>query len=403
MKPRRYKYSEVFRGLYTFLGYVYTSFANRIDVLHIGLKRTRQTATCPKCGRRCPLTNDYYPRIVRDLDIGNKQCYISFQENKINCLCGFRGNEKLEFVRPYSRCTIRFEEFIYRLCEKMTISDIGEIMGLDWKTIKDIDIYYTKQRIESLCNLNPTRLGIDEVAYEKGQKYLTVVRDLDLNKVIWVGLDRKEASLDAFFDELGWEKALRIRVAVLDMWDPFIASLKNHCPHLEIVFDKFHIVKYITDALDEVRRKEFAVADDEDRKEMKRKRFLILMRAENLDDAQREKLDRLMTLNETLYKGYLLKEQIQDILDEKDLSVGISRLERWIQNVQESGIGPFVKCIKTIKHYFYGICNFFKHQVTNAGSEGFNTKINIIRRRAYGYSDLDYFILKIFQACGVMK
>lgn len=369
----------------------------------IGLERTRRTATCPKCGRRCPLTKEYYPRLVRDLNVSTKRCYISFLENKIYCLCGFRGNEKLEYVRPYSRCTIRFEEFIYLLCEKMTISDISELTGVDWKTIKDIDIFYTRQRIESLCNINPIRIGIDEVAYEKGHKYLTVVRDLDLNKVIWVGLERKEATLDAFFDELGWEKQLRIKVAVLDMWDPYIASLKNHCPHVDIVFDKFHIVKYITEALDEVRRREFAVADDEDRKEMKRKRFLILKRAQNLKDDQREDLDRLMKLNEPLYKGYLLKEQISDILDEKELGGAISRLEKWIQNVMVSGIEPFIKCVKTIRHYFYGLCNYFKHQITNAGSEGFNTKINVIRRRAYGYSDLDYFILKIFQACGVMK
>jgi transposase len=285
----------------------------------------------------------------------------------------------------------------------MTISDISELTGLNWKTIKEIDIFYTKQRIESLKNIFPTRIGIDEVAYEKGQKYLTVVRDLDLSKVIWVGLDRKEASLDAFFDELGWEKTLRIEVAVLDMWDPYIASLKSHCPHVDIVFDKFHIVKYINDALDEVRRKEFAKASDDDRKDMKRKRFLILMREEDLNDTQRERLDKLMKQNETLYKGYLLKEQISDILEGYDLGEAISRLEKWIQNVMESGVEPLIKCIKTIRHYFYGIANYFRHHVTNAGSEGFNTKINIIRRRAYGYSDLDYFILKIFQACGVMK
>jgi len=403
MKPRRYKYSQIFRGLYTFLGFVYNSIANNIDMIAVGLRKTRTTARCPRCGHRWPLTNENYPRFVRDLDIGTKRSYISFIENKILCTCGFRGYEKVDFVRPYSHCTIRFEEYIYRLCEKMTLSDISEITGLNWKTIKEIDIYYTKQRIESLHNLDPTRIGIDEVAYEKGHKYLTVVRDLDLNKVIWVGLERKESTLDAFFDELGWEKALRIEVAVLDMWDPYIASIKSHCPHVDIVFDKFHIVKYITEALDELRKQEFANAEEEDRKEMKRKRFLILRRNENLTEVQREALDKLMKLNENLYKGYLLKEQISDILDEKELGGAISRLEQWIRNVMDSGIEPFIKCVKTIRHYFYGIANYFRHHVTNAGSEGFNTKINIIRRKAYGYSDLDYFILKIFQACGVMK
>ena len=110
-----------------------------------------------------------------------------------------------------------------------------------------------------------------------------------------------------------------------------------------------------------------------------------------------------MKNNETLYKSYLLKEQVSDIFDEEDHDDALKRLSEWISNVQESGFEPFEKVVKTLRRYSYGIHNYFKYKVTNAGSEGINTKINVIRRKAYGYWDLDYFILKIFQACGVMK
>jgi len=403
MKAKRYKYSKIFRALYTFLGFIYHEIVDHDDTIFIYLRRTRTTATCPRCGRRNELTDDYYPRTVRDLDLSSKRCYISFHENKVDCICGFRGYEKLSFIRPYSRCTTRFEEYVFVLCQKMSLSDVCEVAGIDWKTAKDIDIHYTRMRIASLKDITPHRIGIDEIAYEKGHKYLTVVRDLDLCKVIWVGLERKMETLNRFFDELGPEKIPQIEVAVVDMWDPYIASLHSRCPGADIVFDKFHVIKTINEALDEVRRKEFAKADEPQRLTMKRKRFLILRRQKDLNDEQQETLKGLMEQNDTLYRSYLLKEQLSDILEECDASSGLNRMKRWLTNVSKANIEPFMRSAETIKRYFYGIANYLRYKVTNAGSEGFNNKINVIKRRAYGYSDLDYFILKIFQACGVMK
>ena len=337
------------------------------------------------------------------MNVGPMKCHVSFVENKIHCKCGFRGHEHLEFVRQYSRCTVRFEQYAFELCQRMSLSDVCRILDIDWKTAKDIDIHYTKQRLESLKNLSPTSIGIDEIAYEKGHKYLTVVRDADINKVIWMGVDRKEETLSQFFEELGTSKCSLITAAVVDMWDPYIASIRKHCPSAEIVFDKFHVVKIINDALDDIRRKEFSKADENQRLQMKRKRFLILKRNDNLSEKQQESLRELMNQNETLYKAYLLKEQISDIMDEKDQNTAIDRLDEWMKNVEDSGLERLRRCIQTIKRYLYGVVNYFKHQLTNAGSEGLNNKINVIKRRAYGYSDLNYFMLKIFQACGVMK
>lgn len=403
MKRKRYKYSKLFRDIYKFRGYTYNEIIIKDDVVHIFLRRTRKTAICSNCGRRNPLRGDSYKRTVRDLDLGTKKCFITFFEEKLRCVCGFRGYEDLNFARSYSRCTIRFEEFIYILCEKMTISDVCDIVQLDWKTVKNIDKYYIKQQIVSLRNITPGRIGIDEIAYEKGHKYLTIVRDLDLNGVIWVGLNRKKETLDEFFNEIGERKQALVELVVVDMWDPYIASIREYCPNADIVIDKFHIVKKANEALDNIRKKEFANANEKERLNMKRKRFIILKRNKNLNEKQRERLSELMRNNDTLYKSYLLKEQISDIFDEDDYENALKRLNEWTDNVFESEIEPFKKMIKTLRKYFYGIRNYFKHKVTNAASEGFNTKINIVRRRAYGFWDIDYFILKIFQTCGVMK
>ncbi len=403
MKRKRYNYSKLFRDIYRFRGFKYNQIIIKDDVVHIFLTRTRKTATCRNCGRRNPIGLESYKRTIRDLDLGTKKCYITFFEEKLKCTCGYRGYEEINFSRPYSRCTTRFEEYVYLLCQKMTIKDVSEITHLNWKTIKDIDKYYINKQIESLKDISPRRIGVDEVAYDKGHKYLTIVRDLDPNAVIWVGRKRQKDTLDNFFKDIGKIKSNRIELAVLDMWDPYIASIKEHCPNGEIVFDKFHVIKKVNEALDTIRRKEFADATAREKLNMKRKRFIILKRNKNLNEKQLERLDELMKNNETLYKSYLLKEQISDIFDEENHEEALKRLSEWIDNVRETGFEPFKKVVGTLRKYSYGIHNYFKYKVTNAGSEGINTKINVIRRKAYGYWDLDYFILKIFQACGVMK
>jgi len=134
---------------------------------------------------------------------------------------------------------------------------------------------------------------------------------------------------------------------------------------------------------------------------MKHKRFLILSRQERLDKEKKETLQDLLSLNKNLYAAYLLKEQALDIFDEESQENATKRLKRWIENVKLSGIEQFQNVIKRIERYIYGIINYFKHKVTNAQSEGFNNKINIIKRRAYGFRDLEYFKLKILQTCGL--
>jgi transposase len=325
MKRRRYNYSKLFRDIYRFRGFTYNQIIIKDDVVHIFLKRTRKTATCRNCGRRNPINLESYKRTIRDLDLGTKKCYITFFEEKLKCVCGSRGFEEINFVRPYSRCTIRFEKYAYFLCQKMTIKDVSEVVHLNWKTIKDIDKFYIKEQMENLKNINPIRIGVDEIAYEKGHKYLTIVRDLDLNAVIWVGIKRKKETLDKFFDEIGDMKSSKIELAVLDMWDPYIASIKEHCSKAEMVFDKFHIIKKVNEALDKIRKKEFADATVKEKLNMKRKRFIILKRYRNLSEKQLERLDELMKNNENLYKSYLLKEQISDIFDDVNANLKIPK------------------------------------------------------------------------------
>jgi|SRR3989338_4002088 len=392
------KYQKAFKHIFCFKGYIICGISVEPEKAVVTLKRTDEKCKCPKCKRRCSII-ECYNRIIRDLDLCGLKCYIILETYHIKCSCGYYGIEKLDFLDKYARYTKRFVEYVAQLCQKMSLKDVAEIAGINWKTAKRIDKEELQKLVKGLKNADPKRIGVDEVAYEKGHKYLTVVRDLDLGRVIWVKEGRAKEDLDQFFVELGKKKCKRIIVAVIDMWKPYIASIKEYT-NAEIVFDKFHVAKKINEAVDNIRKKEFAKADKEERINMKHKRFLILSRRKNLKPEEVESLDILMQQNNPLYIAYLMKEQGLDVFDETDPISGIARIHKWIDNVILTGIEEFNSVIETIKNYLYGIVNYFKYKLTNAASEGFNTKITVIKRRAYGFRDLEYFKLKILQSCG---
>lgn len=361
------------------------------------MKKNCTTGICPRCNKKRRKVIEIRIRKIRDDNIAKEKCFIVIKTYKILCRGCYRGIEKLDFILPGERFTERFAIYICELCEKMTLKDVAKMALIDWRTAKRIDKKKLKEKFKDLKKIKPTRIGVDEIAHEKGHKYLTIVRDLDAG-VIWVGDKRKKETLDQFFNELGKRKSKNITVAVMDMWDPYIKSIKENT-NAEIVFDKFHIAKKINEAVDIVRKREFAIADKEERLMMKKKRFLILYRNKNLNKEQKEDLNELMKINQKLYEAYLLKEQALSIFHRKQRNVALSRLKNWKENVQKANIEEFHKLLKTFEHYWYGIENYFKYHVTNGASEGYNNKTNIIKRRAYGFKDIEYFKLKILQSC----
>jgi len=138
--------------------------------------RTRHKVKCPSCGRVVKSFEDGYGRLVRHLDMSGFECYLYYEQYKLHCKCGYRGYEDMGFVDDYSHCTKSFEEYVARLCDFMSLKEVAGLVGLDWKTVKRIDKKYIQQTLTRLCELSSRRIGVDEVAYEKGCKYLTVVR-----------------------------------------------------------------------------------------------------------------------------------------------------------------------------------------------------------------------------------
>ncbi len=388
---------EALKELYNFEGFSFEDILKEKERMIIKQKKTSKTGICPVCNKKRRKVIEIRERTIRDENISRKKCFILLKTYRIICKGCYRGMEKLDFILPGERFTEKFANHIHELCEKMTLKDAAKECMINWRTAKRIDKKKLKEKFKDLKRVCPKRIGVDEIAHEKGHKYLTIVRNLD-EGVIWVGVGRKKETLNRFFYELGKKKCKDISVAVIDMWDPYIKSIKENT-RADIVFDRFHISKKVNEAIDMIRKKEFAKASKEEKINMKHKRFLLLYRNKNLNREQKKNLDQLMKQNKKLYEAYLLKEQVLSIFDRRQMNIALERLKSWKENVKKAKIKEFSKLLKTLKHYQYGVENYFRHHVTNGASEGYNNKINIIKRRAYGFKDLEYFKLKILQSC----
>lgn len=390
---------SLLNNLFPYKGYKFYVVKNEEDIF-IRLDSRRKCGICPHCGKRCSRVETDYNRIVRDLDLSGHHCFLEIPQKKIRCKCGYRGLEELDFVSKSKRVTKRLETIVASFCEMASLKEVAERFKLDWKTVKEIDRAFIKALLPKISELDIRRIAIDEIAIMKGHKYLTIIRDYDSGVTIKMVLGRGYEEVLQDLLEMGEDKLAKICFASMDMWDPYIKAIKEACPNVVLIFDKFHVVKKVNEALDKVRKKEFASASDEERLNMKRKRYIILHREKNLNSEQKEVLNQLIKSNEKLHKAYLLKEQVLSIFEDTQSTFDqiILRFTQWMENIFSNEMEEFYDVVKTIRNYYTGVMNYFKYGMTNAIAEGFNTKINIIKRRAFGFRDVEYFMLKVFQS-----
>ena len=215
---------------------------------------------CSDCGQLSFWSWDCREARIRDLSVFEFKTYLVMDKHRTNCpTCGVK-TEKLDFVELYSPCTTRFEELVARLCRIASLKQVAELLDPDWKTVKAIDKKYLEKQFAIPGYDGLRLLAVDEIASHKGHNYFTVVMDLERTRVVWVGKGRSQETLDQFFKELGPERSKKIEAAACDMWDPYIASIKDHAQGAKIVFDKFHVIKNYSKVIDKVRNIEFKKA-----------------------------------------------------------------------------------------------------------------------------------------------
>jgi transposase len=308
--------------------------------------------------------------------------------------------ERLDFLANNPFYTKRFADYVGKRCRSGTIKDIAKELKLDWHTVKDLEMEYMEKILKKTATPAPSMIGVDEISIRKGHTYRIVVSDLERRRPIWFGgKDRSTESMDLFYDQLGPQKSRKIRLAVMDMWKPFALSLRKegHAPEAVILFDKFHVMKHLGEALDEVRKSEYRRLSGKDRTFIKGQRYTLLSNQENLTREGKASLKKLLAANKRLNTAYLLKESFDRLWTYQSEVWMRKFFENWKESLKWQRLEPFVKFAAMVERNWDGLAEYchLESKPPLGFVEGLNTKIRVIQRRAYGIRDEKYLRLKI--------
>ena len=338
-------------------------------------------------------------RLVRDLSSGPFRIYLDVEVRRVRCRrCAAVKRERLAFLADNPFYTQRFAHYVGRRCRSATIKDVAEELHLDWDAVKELDKQYMRAQLKRAGTPGPKAIGIDEISIRKGHTYRIVVSDLVRHRPIWFGgQDRSEASMDEFYRFIGEKKAKKIRLAVMDMWKPFRNCARRHAPQAAILFDKFHVLRHLSDALDQVRKQEYARLHGKQRTFIKGQKYTLLAHPQNLTGDARKNLKLLLAANKRLNTAYLLKESFAQMWDYSRDTWARKFFENWRAQLKWQRLKPYEKFAAMIERHWDGLAAYCKpeNKVSLGFVEGLNNKIRVLQRRAYGLRDEEYLRLKV--------
>lgn len=333
------------------------------------------------------------------MSCGDARIYLEVEVRRVQCKgCGKVKREKFPWLANNPFYTKRFSYYVGRKCRAMSLQDVAKELKLDWHTVKSLEKEYMQEQLRRNPVAAPRAIGIDEVSLRKGHTYRIVVSDLERVRPIWFGgEDRSEASMDMFYEWLGPKKIKKIQLAVMDMWKAFAKSTRANAPGAAILYDKFHVLRHLGEALDKVRKMEYSRLSGKDRAYIKGQKYTLLSNRENLTIDGRMALRKLLKANKRLNTAYLLKESFGQLWSYQTEGWARRFFDNWKQSLKWQRLQPYEKFAKMIERHWDGIAAYSRpeNKVSLGFVEGLNNKIRVIQRRAYGLRDEEYLRLKV--------
>lgn len=361
----------------------------------------RYRAICSSCGQELGAIEQWEKRPLQDLRMGEHGVWIGCRYRKAHCRhCARIRMEDLEFFAPYERITRRLAAHLHELCRMgLTVHQVADHFGLNWKTVKRADQQALEAEYGEPHYDGLRILAVDEIAERKGHHYLTVVLDYETGRVVWVGKERSAQALLAFFAELSEDQVRALQAIAMDMHDPYIKAVQQAAPHVDIVFDLYHVVAGFNRIIDQVRLSEFHKAKGEGKQLLKGTKYLLLKNRKAIrKKKERQHLQALLVLNEVIFTLMLLKDLLKNLWTYRSRTWAKLRLQQWCALARTLDHPEVHRFARMLERYAYGILNHCRHPIHTSVLEGVNNTIKVIKRVAYGFHDLRYFTLKIFQA-----
>jgi transposase len=397
--------TTVFRRLLGVSDLLVTAVSLESEGLVLGVRPRWRKPRCGECGHRAPQEGAGRSRRWRHLGWGAVKVWLEYQPRKVWCQrCAAVRTERVPWAQHRSRFTEEFEELVAYLAQVTDKTQVTKLMGISWASVGRIVERVVARGLDGDRLAGLTRIGVDEFGYRKRHRYLTTVVDHDERKIVWAAQGRSAATLEGFFDDLGEDGCKRIESVTIDMSAGFIKAIEERIPQAQLTFDRFHVQRLVSDALDEVRREQLReLRGTEEGKTLFRSRFALLKNPWNLQRSEQQKLHALQQTNAPLYRAYLLKETLAQALDYKQPWRAERALDEWLRWASRSKLKPFVKAARTVRKYKQGILAYVKDRLTNGLVEGLNNHLRMIARRAYGFHSAPALISMLFLCCGGIK
>lgn len=365
-------------------------------------RRAGETQACPECERPSPQYDRSEERRWRHLDTCQYRTILVARIPRVECAEHGVRQVRVPWAEDRSRFTLLFEALAIRVLRETTLSGLGELMRVSWDEAEGIFQRAVARGLARRRQDVVKVVGVDETSFQKHHEYVTVVADLERDRVVWVGDHRRQETLEAYWRTWSEEDVRQLTTVVMDMWDPYIAATREALPNglSKIVFDRYHVMQQVTKAVDLVRRTEASLLRAGGDHRLQRTRYLWLKGVARRSRQELLQIRALCRSGLKVGRAWAIKEAVRKLWNFRSLTWALKFFRKWYGWATRSRLQPMITAARTLKHYLYGVLAFIRHPYTNALTESLNAKIQEIKYRARGYRNRNNFRLAILFHCG---
>lgn len=369
------------------------------------LPRKNSQALCSVCSRPAPGYDQLGIRRFEFIPLWGFKVFLLYQMRRVQCpSCGVKV-ELVPWADGKKELTKAYMQYLSFWARKLSWKEVAVTFRTSWEKVFQSVEYMVEWGKQHRSLEGVKAIGIDEVAYQLGHKYITVVYQIDrgCTRLLWVGKERTEATIRSFFEFFGYDRNHRLEYICSDMWKPYVKAIAAYAGQALHILDRFHIVAMLNKAIDEVRAAEHKkLQADGYEPVLKKTRWCLLKRKENLTEKEEVKLSTVLQFNLKSVRAYLLKEEFQTFWDYVSPYWAGKYLERWSTRVMRSKIEPLKKVARTVRRHQPLILNWFKAKKAYSSGivEGLNTKVKVTTRKSYGFRTYRCLEIALYHALG---
>lgn len=377
-------------------------FGDRNRTLTIVVKPYKNGCRCPQCGLRGQIVcQTKIQRKWKDIPVHGIEVLLLYAAKEILCPTHGRVQEEIPWADSFARVSYRFEYALLRFGQQMTQKAAAALLHIPKSTISDLihGIVNRERADHKIRNL--THMGVDEISYCKGHKYATIIYDLKRSKVVWVGAGKGGETLETFLNnKLSEYQRSKIQFACCDMAQSYISIIEKWLNNTTLVIDRFHVVKALNEAMDEVRKEEWRNVAKKEKGVLKGIRWILFRNSYTRTKGNTRTINKLRNANNRIYRAWVLKDEFEHFWDYAYTGSAETFLKKWTTKALKSRLQPLRKFVGTLRKLQRHILPFIKTRLTNAKAEGINRILKIVKNRASGFRNLETFSDMIYLTIG---